>query len=557
MPLYSLAGEPVAVDIVGADKKLAENIKLSLGTIERAELNNSFFARQLTAMIEKSIRGMGYYQAKFTTEVIAADETTATLRITVDKGKPVVWEKAAIQVKGDADQLPELQTLLAKPPFVPGMVMQHPVYDEYKQRIIDICIKNGYQNAKFSRSELRINIKENKARAFITVDSGTRYKISSINYSGSNLSDEILDSLAVLTVGDWYSRRLVTRQYRALLDSQYFSSVSVDPVHNHQQGLVSIQIILQDSSPNDVLLGAGFDTDLGPQFTIKWSKPIISSKGHSFNSSLELAESVQEITARYQIPVGHPLDRYIELGAGVQNKTVEDTESILITTGLNLHTSKNKWKRVFGINIESEQYQQGTEAKQSTTYVMPAASWSYATLAAAEERGYRLWLDVQASTENLYSDTNFLRVVTGIKTILPIAKRHALISRLELGAIYNEDFSGVPSSKRFFTGGDQSVRGYSYESLAPRNAQGELIGGDRLNVGSLEYQWRFAERWGVAAFVDTGRAYFRSSDAFRTGAGIGARWFSPVGQLRFDLAFPINDAEYQGFQLHISMGPQI
>jgi translocation and assembly module TamA len=128
---------------------------------------------------------------------------------------------------------------------------------------------------------------------------------------------------------------------------------------------------------------------------------------------------------------------------------------------------------------------------------------------------------------------------------------------MEVGVLLNDDFDNVPLSKRFFTGGDQTVRGYNFESLSPRDSAGDLIGGDRLNVASVEYRWRFKPQWALALFVDSGRAYFDSSAPFRTGAGFGGRWFSPIGQVSVDLAFPISDAEYDGFQIHISMGPSI
>ena len=123
--------------------------------------------------------------------------------------------------------------------------------------------------------------------------------------------------------------------------------------------------------------------------------------------------------------------------------------------------------------------------------------------------------------------------------------------RAEFGILLNEEFDNVPSSKRFFTGGDQTVRGYSYESLAPRASDGELTGGDFLNIASVEYRYRFKPEWAVATFVDTGRAYLNSDEPFNTGVGVGARWFSPIGQVSFDIAFPIDARYADGFQIHL------
>jgi len=101
------------------------------------------------------------------------------------------------------------------------------------------------------------------------------------------------------------------------------------------------------------------------------------------------------------------------------------------------------------------------------------------------------------------------------------------------------------------------VRGYGYETLSPRNSEDVAIGGRYLMVGSVEYQYEFAENWRVAAFVDEGNAMDDLSDPLATGAGLGIRWISPVGPLRLDVAKGL-DPEFGGeWRIHFSMGPEL
>lgn len=546
------AASKLTISISGADTSLKDNIALTLGTVYREDVQSYFFSRRIAKAITDSARALGYYHAEFDYQ-----HTDKQLSITITPGPVVVWGESRVVVSNHDDPLPAIKRLIEQAPFVPGKPINHAVYDDYKQQLMDLCLQLGYQSASFKRHELRINTQSNRASAYIAIDAGKRYTIAAIEYAGSELTRNVLDSLAVVSEGDWYSRALVAQQYKSLLDTGFFSSVEIKPLFDHDHGRVTLQVALQQVADNRYLLGGGFGTDTGPRVTFRWLKPVVNPAGHSFYSDIEVARDIQQMTVRYQVPVGHPLNRFIEWGSGIQSKQIEDTDSQRITTGLNLHTSKNQWQRVVGVNIESEKYQQGDEASQQTTYVLPTASWSYTTLSANADRGYRFWVNLQASTEELYSDTRFFRVVSGAKSLWPLTEKHSIISRLEVGALINNDFDEVPSSKRFFTGGDQTVRGYNFESLAPRNSDGDLIGGDRLTVASMEYRWRFKPQWAVAAFIDTGRAYSDSSDPFRTGAGIGGRWFSPIGQVSVDIGFPINDDEYDGFQLHISMGPPI
>lgn len=67
----------------------------------------------------------------------------------------------------------------------------------------------------------------------------------------------------------------------------------------------------------------------------------------------------------------------------------------------------------------------------------------------------------------------------------------------------------------------------------------------------------FNDTWGAAAFVDAGDAFNSPSDyRVRSGVGVGARWRSPVGLVRVDVAHGIDDAE-NGFQIHINIGPDL
>jgi translocation and assembly module TamA len=63
-------------------------------------------------------------------------------------------------------------------------------------------------------------------------------------------------------------------------------------------------------------------------------------------------------------------------------------------------------------------------------------------------------------------------------------------------------------------------------------------------------------KWSVAAFVDSGNAFERHSFDAKTGAGLGARWQSPLGPIRIDVAHPFDDPD-TNWRLHINLGPDL
>jgi translocation and assembly module TamA len=140
--------------------------------------------------------------------------------------------------------------------------------------------------------------------------------------------------------------------------------------------------------------------------------------------------------------------------------------------------------------------------------------------------------------------------------VRPLGHRGRLLARARLGGMTVDDFSALPASERFFAGGDQSVRGYDYQTLAPRDINNEVIGGRYEAVASLEADYLFIGNYGAAVFVDAGNAADSFPPEPKIGAGIGFRWRSPVGMLRVDIAHPFDDP-LNDYRLHISIGPDL
>jgi len=118
-----------------------------------------------------------------------------------------------------------------------------------------------------------------------------------------------------------------------------------------------------------------------------------------------------------------------------------------------------------------------------------------------------------------------------------------------------EQSQDLPVSVRFFTGGDQTIRGYRYQSLGPLNSNGEVVGGKHLVAGAIEYDYPVANNWRAAVFYDAGNAFSSDSIEWKQSVGMGLRWMSPIGPIRVDLAHALDDEG--GFRLHITMGPDL
>ena len=135
-----------------------------------------------------------------------------------------------------------------------------------------------------------------------------------------------------------------------------------------------------------------------------------------------------------------------------------------------------------------------------------------------------------------------------------------LILRAEGGATWTDDLVALSPSLRFFAGGDRSIRGYAWREVGPRTPPPDnfALGGRYVVTASAEYEHYFkGGPWGMAAFVDSGDAFDNKGDfRLRTGVGVGARWRSPIGGVRIDVAHGLNDPD-SSFQLYLSLGARL
>lgn len=130
-------------------------------------------------------------------------------------------------------------------------------------------------------------------------------------------------------------------------------------------------------------------------------------------------------------------------------------------------------------------------------------------------------------------------------------RKVVLAGRLKVGNFFGPDAAESPPDQLFFAGGGGSVRGYAYRSIGigtidspdDENFQTYTIGGAGLVEASAEVRYRINDRFGAVGFFDAGyvteTSSFGGETTFKTGTGLGARYFTSIGTLRFDLATPL------------------
>ena len=296
--------------------------------------------------------------------------------------------------------------------------------------------------------------------------------------------------------------------------------------------------------------GIGAATDTGPRVRYGFQDRRINRSGHRFEGRIEVSAIGSNFGGRTALL--HLATFAID--AASESETTDNVETTRLVTGLRHTVKRQSWLETAFIELQRESFTVGDE-EDVTNLLVPGITWtrSRSDEPSRPQRGYRIGIELRGASSEVFSDLSFAQLVLRGKRVYSLLWGARLLLRAEAGVTELGRFEELPASLRFFAGGDNSVRGYAYESLGPTDADGEVIGGRHLLVGSAEVDFPLTERWSIAGFIDEGNAIDKANDDLFTGVGAGLRWHSPIGPIRFDLAHPLDDPDTD-LRFHLSMG---
>ncbi len=549
------------VKISGISGGLRDNVEVFLASVSDPHSGDlERYREQLKENSLHALQAFGYYEPVITVKVTKNGNNYA-VEVHVVAGEPVKITQLDVQIEGEAQQDPEFQSLARQKLFQLGDPFHHGKYEELKSRFSDLATSRGYFDARWQTAKVQVNIKDRSAKVNLHFDSKQRYRFGPVTIEGAPELEELILAAQPYNTNDPYSTRMLADFNTRLNDSDFFRAILVLPdLDRRADGVVPIVIQATPYANNIVSVGGGFSTDIGLRGTMKWTVPRINKYGHSLINELEISNPQQQVTTSYKIPLEDATENYALLQMGYKHRNNKDTESQKYTLqAKRLRKLGPLWLRTYQLRYELEDFRQGKQRAWSSL-ILPGVSFTRSRSRGGlnVSWGDRLQFHLEVSDPVWGSDVRLAKVLGQTKLVRTIGDRaeHKFIARADLGAIVVESIYDVPTSLRFFAGGDQSIRGFNYETIAPRDAQGLLIGGKYLAVGSLEYAYLLLKKWQVASFIDVGTATNNFNESLSIGSGVGLRWITPIGPLRLDLAFALSEPG-KPWMIHFSMGPDL
>jgi len=561
-----LAAEPSpavagSLRIEGVEGALADNLRLVLRLAREPCDAPRWRLRRLFADVEpeiaQALRPFGYYTPQVDKQLEFRDDCWFAL-LRIDPGVRVRWTRVELRIAGEAADDPAFAQPLQSIKPALGAPLLHADYEALKAQVLLLAAQRGYREGHFTEHQLRVDPLQHSAEALLHYDSGPRYRFGAVHVLQTVFAPDLITRYIHIKPGDVYDATEVARLQRTLLDSGLFSVVEVSPrFGTSADRRVPLDVRLEARKRHAYSVGLGASTDEGPRLRLGYENRRLNDRGHSATAMLRLSAPRSGLDLAYNVPLRDPSNERLSFLLGYQNEEIDDNQSEIYKTGVRYSRRRSeRLLETWFVEASQERFSIGEDIG-TTRLIMPGMSWDWSRGddPIYPRRAWRVAVELRGAAKALASDVDFVRAQLSAKRILPIGD-YRLIARGEIGQSLVAGFDELPASQRFFAGGDNSVRGYGYRELGPRDASGQVIGGQRLLVGSLELERPIRDGWSLAVFADTGDAFNGNDLQLHHAVGVGVRWRSPVGPVRVDLAHPL-DEDAGAVRLHFSLGPDL
>lgn len=553
----------ISVSIEGVKDDIAKTLRNGL-TIERHKNSDRLSQRYVDKLHQGSFDELktmltvfGYYSPEIEGK-LSTTEKGWQASYQIQTGEPVNISQVDLQIDGEAKSDPEFEKLVSDFPLKAGQQLNHQDYEAAKNSLLRLAASRGYFDAEMTRSEVKVYPDKHSSTIYLYLKSGIRYKYGHISYPDTVVGDRLLSKLQAIKSGDPYNDDEVLTLRNSLSNSGYFDVVSVRTEREQREdGKVPVTVSLTEKPKHLYTAGLGYGTDTGPRLALGWENRYINDRGHRLDTNARLSQVTNSLTADYVMPFWSETINTVGFNTEFKQQDTDTSQSQSFAVGSYYQRQRFGWDETGSLKLLQEDFDVSDDS-DSVVLLIPGIAWSrtWADNTLYTRHGGRLSLSLSGAAESLLSDVTFGQAVLRGKFITSIGEHGRFITRGAVGATEVSDFEKLPSSLRFFTGGDNSIRGFDYQELGPIGDDGEVEGGRYLAVGSLEYEHMFLKNWGGAVFTDFGNAFNSFSDPIEYSVGIGVRWRSPVGLIRVDLAKAVSDVD-QPIALHIVIGPDL
>jgi translocation and assembly module TamA len=436
-----------------------------------------------------------------------------------------------------------------------------------EQELLNLLDDIGHPLANIIDRRAAINRSENTMSVTLKLEAGPFVRFGSVAVEGlTDVEEDYVRELIQVPSGTPYDQREVDALRSRLVNTNLFDSVRIDHASSaDSEGRLPMVINVAERKHRSIGAGVSFSTDEGAGANAFWEHRNLFARNEQFRFSVTAAQIRQVLSADYRVPNFRRLDQALIFNSTAVRQTTDAFEELSASFfgGLERKLGEH-WTVRAGPSLE---YSILDDNVEENTFALVGFPLSVARDDTDDvlnpTRGTRLNLTTTPYYGVLADNPSFLvNEVSGSGYFSLFENdRLVLAARSRFGSIIGASTDDIPVNKRFFAGGGGSIRGFEFQTAGPLDEDNDPIGGRSVFELNLEVRVRITDTIGLVPFVDSGTVFDSSVPDFsgetpRLAAGVGARYFTVVGPLRVDIAFPLNprDGVDDFFQFYISIG---
>jgi translocation and assembly module TamA len=442
-------------------------------------------------------------------------------------------------------------------------------------KLLTTLEEHGYAFAKVDTPVATEDDANDALDVSFKVDAGPKVEIGAIAFKGLRDVHEafVLRSVTVRT-GQLYQPSKIEAARQALLALGVFSGVTVHAGERPDDaGRVPLTFEVQERLKHAVAFSGAYSTDLGLSLSANWSDRNLFGNAEQFNLSAagtELGGTATtglgyNLSAQFIEPefLARQNDLEFDL-AGIKQQFIAYDQTAETASGYLRRKLSPEWKASIGVSLTEEQIAQEGVDRSYQLLALPISATLDSTgltdLLQDPAKGLRANLAITPTHSFGQKGSTFALVVASASTYFDLSDHGSTVLALRAlaGSALGASQFGLPPDERLYAGGSGTIRGYKYQTVGPLFPDGNPIGGTSLDAATIELRQRLFGDFGAAFFADAGQASAQAepfTGTVRVGAGVGVRYYTPIGPVRLDIAVPVTAVPHgDAFEVYIGLG---
>lgn len=488
------------------------------------------------------------------------------------KEEPLSYHSVNLRYQIDAGEAQRYQTEIVGRPK--GLDLEVPATSLSFVKAKDLMkeVERSVRQAGYFDAKLNLEKNEEARTAKIIIDSGNQQRFGELSISGQEqVKIEVIVRALPFKEGDPFAWSKVGDTRRALYKLGLFNKVEVRIIDSPTLGPLyrAVEVVVQEKPLTSLDVTTGFDSTYGAHFGISGNDRSFFKDGREFSLRSDLYYDLEES----EIGRGFGLGRFRD---PTLSENSSWTEEIGFLNTLESRIQEYNLETVFlrseiqyaispSLTLKTDHLLEGLHISDAPPdVILSSLDQGSSTLssigggivytnmdtplnpgvAKKAEFVFRIYSSIVGS------DSDHLTLLPKLSFLEPLdffVSRFSFFGGLQGGYVSKfAETTEIPISKRYYLGGQDTIRGYSQNSLGPRGSLGSVIGGDRFFAGTGELRYEVIQDVTILGFLDAGQLWLESEgqDQLRLGAGAGLRYGSPIGSIGFDIGIPLDPDEY-------------